>query len=81
MAIAIQATIMRKPGDSAASPSPSFIGLIGTNTIASVTPYAGGQSGVNAVIKVRYNDGRSLMYKGNYYVNETVAVTKTNINT
>lgn len=80
MAIVISATIMRKPGDSAVAPSPSFVGLIGTNSIASVTPYDGTQSGVRAVIKVRYNNSRTLIVKGNYYVNESVTTLKTLIN-
>ena len=80
MAVVISATIMRKPGDSANAPSPSFVGLIGTNTISSVTPYDGTQSGVRSVIKVRYNNSRTLIAKGNYYVNEAVSVLQTRIN-
>ena len=82
MANVIQVTVMRGPGTSANAPYPaSYVALIGTNTISRVEAYtAAVQSGVNSIIRVRYNNNRSLIYKGTYYVNETVAALKTAIN-
>lgn len=81
MSIVFAATIMRGPGDSANAPFPaSYVGNLATNMVSRVRPYLGTQPGVNAVISVRYTDSRSLIYKANYYVNESVATTKTNIN-
>lgn len=81
MAVTIQVTVMRGPGTSANAPYPaSFIADLATNTISRVEAYIGPQSGVNGIIRVRYNNERSLVYKGTYYVNETLATLHTRIN-
>lgn len=81
MAIVFSATVMRGPGDSANAPYPaSYVGNLASNIVSRVRPYAGTQSGVNSVIQVRYADGRTLAYKANYYVNESVSAIKTAIN-
>lgn len=80
MATVITAKIMAGPNDRTAGLSPSYEGGIATNIIRSVKPYTGGQSGVNAVINVGYPNGRTLVTKGRYLVNESVTATITNIN-
>lgn len=81
MAVTIQVTVMAGPGTSRNAPYPaSFIADIATNTISRVEAYVGPQSGVNGIVRVRYNDGRSLVYKGTYYVNESYATLHTRIN-
>ena len=81
MAVVFSTTVMRGPGDSANPPYPaSYVGNLASNMVYRVRPYQGTQSGVNAVIQVRFASSRSLNYKVNYYVNESVSTLLTRIN-
>lgn len=72
--VTIMASSGPNSGNSRNAPYPaSYVGLIGTGTVANVLPYTGGQPGVNSVIRCRYPGGRTLNYKNTFYVNQTVA--------
>lgn len=67
----VQVTVMRGPGNSANPPYPaSYVSVI-SGDVVQTKPYPGIQPGVNTVLKVRNNNGRSLRIQETFYVNET----------
>lgn len=88
MAVTISVNVLRQQGFGINPPQtanppypPSGFQDIATNTIQNIVQYQGVQPGVNAIIRVIYQNARQQQFKGSYYVNQTVAQVHTLINT